>query len=310
MSPSSLIDEIDRFGPDLLHGHHAFRSGRFLLDPEVCGRYGNTPFVISPAGTDINGDLENPETRETVFTICRLSRAIIAQGEGTVERMKELLPEVGGKMVHIPKSFMWFGDSPLDLRAACGWSCDVFLFFMPAGIRPVKGNLECLRAFEHLHTLRPQTRVLFAGPALDREYALRFEAEIKRLRAFACWMPGISPEAMRSAYGSADAVLNASRTEGLSNVLLEAVACGKPVLASDIPANRWPILGENGGPCGCLFEPGNTDDFVRQALRLVDDRPLRERMGQAGLARASRWPDPGAEAECLLATYRKSMALS
>lgn len=306
----ALIDEVDRFGPDLLHGHHAFRSGRFLLDPEVRGRYGNIPVVVSPAGTDINGGLEDQGKREIVFGICRLSGAVIAQGHGTMERMRTLLPELDGKLIPVPKSFMWFGDSPCDLRAACGWTRDDFVFFMPAGIRPVKGNLECLGAVEKLHALRPQTRAVFAGPVLDRDYAGRFEAEIKRLRAIACWVPGIPPDAIRSAYGAADVVLNASRAEGLSNVLLEAIACGKPVLASDIPGNRWTVLGDNGGPCGCLFEPGNTGDFVRQAVRIIDDRRLREALVQAGLARASRWPDPGKEAECLLAAYGKAMARS
>jgi len=305
-----LIDEVDRFRPDLIHGHHAFRSGRFLLDPEVRGRQGNIPFVVSPAGTDINGGLEDQEKREIVFGICRLSRAVIAQGRGTVERMRTLLPELDGRLIPVPKSFMWFGDGPCDLRTACGWTRDDFVFFMPAGIRPVKGNLECLGAVEKLHALRPQTRVVFAGPVLDREYAVRFVKEIGRLRAIARWIPAIPPEAMRSAYGAADVVLNASRAEGLSNVLLEAIACGKPVLASDVPGNRWAVLGKNGGPCGCLFEPGNTGDFVSQAVRIIDDRSLRETMARTGLARAGRWPDPGTEAECLLTTYRKALALS
>jgi len=115
---------------------------------------------------------------------------------------------------------------------------------------------------------------------------------------------------MRSAYGGADVVLNNSRAEGLSNVFLEAVASGRPILASDIPGNRWTVLGENGGPCGCLFQPGDTGGFVRQALRLIDDGPFRERLAQAGLAMAGKWPDPGTEADRLIDTYRKAAGLS
>ena len=307
---AELCEEVDRFRPDLLHGHHALHSGRLLLDPKVSGKYRDIPVVVSPAGTDINGDLEDQGKKETVFGICRLSRAIITQGLGILDRVKELLPELGGKMVHVPKAYMWFGESVFDLRAACGWTREDFVFLMPAGIRPVKGNLECLRALETLHSVRPKMRALFAGPVLDVDYARRFEAEIKRLRAFAYWIPKIPPEAMRSAYGGADAVLNASRAEGLSNVLLEAIASGRPVLASDIPGNRGMILGENGGPCGCLFEPGNTGDFVRQATRLIDDGPFREKLVHAGLTRAGKWPDSGTEADRLIATYRGAVGLS
>lgn len=309
-SVSTLIEEIDRFRPDLIHGHHAFRSGRFLQSSEVRNRVGNIPAVISPAGTDINGDLEDPVKREVVFEVCRRARAIVAQGQGTLERLGQLMPGLGDKTVHVPKSFLWMGDRSFDLRAAAGWGAGDFLFFMPAGIRPVKGNLECLEAIERLHALRPETRAVFSGPDLDAGYARRFNAEIQRLKAFARRIPTIPPEAMRSAYGGADVVLNASRSEGLSNVLIEAIACGKPVLATGIQGNRWAVLGDNGGPCGCLFEPGDTDDFVKQALRLMDDPTLREELGRSGLARSARWPDTRTEASGLLSAYRKAVTVS
>ena len=309
-SAASLREEIDRFRPHLFHGHHALRSGRLLLDPEVRGAYGDIPFVVSPAGTDINGALEDREHRETVFGVCRLSRAIIAQGQGTLGRVKELLPDLAGKVAQVPKSFMWLGNAACDLRGACGWARENFVFFMPAGVRPVKGNLECLRALETLRTLRPKVRAVFAGPALDVDYTRRFEAEIKRLRTFAYWIPEIPPPAMHSAYGGADVVLNHSSAEGLSNVLLEAVASGRPILASDIRGNRWTVLGENGGPCGCLFQPGDTGDFVKQALRLIDDGPFREKLVRAGMAMAGKWPDPGTEADRLIDIYRKAIGLS
>jgi len=309
-STASLHEEIGRFRPHLFHGHHALHSGRLLLHPDVRAIYGDIPFVVSPAGTDINGALEDREQRKTVFRVCRFSRAIIAQGEGTLVRVKELLPDLAEKVAQVPKAFMWLGDTDYDLRAACGWAREDFVFFMPAGIRPVKGNLECVRALEALHALRPKIRAVFAGPALEADYARRFEAEVKRLRAFACWIPEIPPTAMRSAYGGADVVLNHSSAEGLSNVLLEAVASGRPILASDIRGNRWTVLGENGGPCGCLFRPGDAGDFVRQALRLVDDEPFRKGLVRAGLAMAGRWPDPGAEAERLNEIYSQATGLS
>jgi hypothetical protein len=60
---------------------------------------------------------------------------------------------------------------------------------------------------------------------------------------------------MCSAYQGADVILNFSLSEGMSNVLLEAKALGKPILASDIPGNRWPVLGDPKDlPAGLLFD--------------------------------------------------------
>jgi glycosyltransferase involved in cell wall biosynthesis len=61
---------------------------------------------------------------------------------------------------------------------------------------------------------------------------------------------------MQSAYKESDIVLSSSFSEGFPNSLLEAAAAGKPILASDIPGNRQPVLGEKGDqPAGILFNP-------------------------------------------------------
>jgi glycosyltransferase involved in cell wall biosynthesis len=173
----------------------------------------------------------------------------------------------------------------------------------------VKGNLECLLALEKAHAIRPRVRAVFAGPRLDEAYAARFEREIDRLRDFVRWIPPIAPQAMRAAYEGADVVLNASFSEGLSNVLMEAAAAGKPVLASDIPGNRWAVLGVPGEtPSGCLFDPRNPDDFLRQALTLIDNDGKRRYLGEVGRERARRWPSPEDEGAALWGAYRRALA--
>ncbi len=211
----------------------------------------------------------------------------------------------------MPKSFYWLGHDAFNLRKASGFDPGDFLFFLPAGIRPVKGNLECLRAFEKVHAARPWARIIFAGPPLDIEYFAQFEKKIWESRAFASWIPSIPPAAMRSAYETSDIVLNASSSEGLSNALLEAIAAGKPVLASDIAGNWWPVLGEDGGPpTGCPFKRDDPEDFTRHALRFIDDKEFREAFSQAGRQRASAWPAPEMEADGLLQIYRAGIGRS
>jgi glycosyltransferase involved in cell wall biosynthesis len=248
------------------------------------------------------------EREELVARIMLKARAIVVQEEDIASRLLNRIPGISDRIMRVPKSFLWLGTDPFDLRDAAGCGPGNVLFFLPAGVRPVKGNLECLQALEKVHAVRPHVRAVFAGPALDSEYAAGFEREIERLRDFARWIPPISPKAMRSAYEGADVVLNASFSEGLSNVLLEAAAAGRPVLASDIPGNRWPVLGAPGeAPSGLLFDPRDPDDFLRQALRLVDDDVERGRLGELGIERARRWPSPEDEAAALLGAYRRAL---
>ncbi len=303
-----LLRELEPFGPSLIHVHHAFRAGSLLLGPRTISLLKHIPLVVSPGGTDINLDLEMDDRKETVRQVYRMARFIIVQSDETLKRVEDLFPHLRDRLVLVPKSFHWLGEDVFDLRSAAGFDPHDVLFFLPAGIRPVKGNLECLTAFERVHAARPRARVVFAGPALDRDYAGRFEKKVRESRSFARWIPSVPPSAMRSAYNASDIVLNASSSEGLSNAMLEAIACGRPVLASDIPGNWWPVLGKNGdSPAGRLFDRDDPDDFKRKALSLIDDKELRKAFGQAGVQRALRWPTPEAEAEGLIRVYRAAM---
>jgi glycosyltransferase involved in cell wall biosynthesis len=279
-----------------------------MLDPLVAEKYGHLPFVVSPGGTDINLHVMKGEGMKIVGKTCRMARYIIAQSPEIACLLQELLPDLQERIAAVPKSFLWLGKDDFDLRAVAGCREEDVLFFMPAGIRPVKGNLECLCSMEKAWKASPEIRVVFAGPALDARYAARFEKVIKGLDSFARWIFQIPPQAMRAAYEGADVVLNHSNSEGLSNSLLEAMAAGRPVLASDIPGNRWLVEDKNGiGPCGCLFDPGDQADFVRSVLRLARDPAYREFLAANGRLRAAAWPQPADEAHALLGIYEAAI---
>jgi L-malate glycosyltransferase len=311
LKASVLGEEIERFHPDVVHAHHALRSGCLLLDPPAPDSGIALPWVVSPAGTDINGDLRDDSRRKIILRVLHSARAIIAQGTATLQRLGEILPQSKGRIFPVRKSIGWVGEEEIRLRELAGCRPGDILFFLPAGVRPVKRNLECLRGLKVVHSARPRVRVVFAGPPLDERYAARFKKEVRRCAAFARWIPLIPPGAMRSAYEAADVVLNASRSEGLSNAVLEAMAAGRPLLAADIPGNRGPVRGKNGEePSGCLFEIDNPDGFVSEALRLIDDENLRNALGEAGKRRAAGWPGPGDEADGLIRAYEFALQFS
>jgi glycosyltransferase involved in cell wall biosynthesis len=70
-----------------------------------------------------------------------------------------------------------------------------------------------------------------------------------------------------------------SDSEGLSNALMEYMATGLPLVATDIGGN--PELVQN-GRTGFLVEPNNAEQLAGGILRLVEDRDLAKKMGKAG----------------------------
>jgi glycosyltransferase involved in cell wall biosynthesis len=260
--------------------------------------------VVSPGGTDIHHDAKVEDRRRIITQVFEKAKAVIAQSEEMRLRIMESYPKLQDRIMMVPKSFCWMGEEEFDLRGASNCGSEDILFFFPAGIRPVKGNLEALFLLEKVYTLRPSIRAVFAGPALDKDYAARFAQEIKRLHAFVRWLPSIPFRAMRSAYEGSDVILNFSFSEGISNVLLEAKAIGKAILASDISGNRWPVLGDQKDlPAGLLFDLHSPEHFIQQGLRLVDDKELREKLGQGGKNQAARLSNSEEEARGLIRVY-------
>lgn len=74
----------------------------------------------------------------------------------------------------------------------------------------------------------------------------------------------------------------ASDFEGQSNSIMEAMACGIPVVASDIPPNRELVID---GETGFLVGVGDSVGFAQFAERVMADEQLRQRLGQAGRQR-------------------------
>ena len=67
--------------------------------------------------------------------------------------------------------------------------------------------------------------------------------------------------------------------DGLSRTSVEAMAAGRPVVASRIGGLPFSV---EDGRTGLLFAPGNAADLASQLERLIDDESLRTRLGQAG----------------------------
>lgn len=81
---------------------------------------------------------------------------------------------------------------------------------------------------------------------------------------------------MPTVYQSMDILLLPSVTEGNSLAILEAMACGLPVVASDLPALREQIVHGEGG---FLCPVGDVAAFVAAIQTLAEDAGLRQRMG-------------------------------
>ena len=150
---------------------------------------------------------------------------------------------------------------------------DRFNLIFVGRAEPRKGLEVLLRALTVIRAARPQVRLLVVGA----EGRGRGEEGV-------VWLGRLEDGEMPAAYRSAEVmVAPALGGESFGIVLLEAMACGLPVVASDIPGYRHVL---QDGVQGLLVPPGDPGALAEAVLRLVDDGEERSRMATAALERA------------------------
>ena len=96
------------------------------------------------------------------------------------------------------------------------------------------------------------------------------------------WLPGERSD-VAPLLPALDAFVLPSLAEGISNTILEAMACGVPVIATDVGGNRE-LVAE--GETGMLVPAGDVPALAAGILRLADDAAMRARFGLGSRARA------------------------
>jgi phosphatidylinositol alpha-mannosyltransferase len=141
-----------------------------------------------------------------------------------------------------------------------------------------KGLEHAIRAFAHLKTHHPSLRMVVVGDGPERE---RCHALLPAgLRVDVDMLGRVSDEDLPRCYASADVfVAPATGGESFGIVLLEAMAAGTPVVASDLPGFRSVV---EHGLTARLVPPGDARGLAHAVDLLLDNPALRDRQVAAG----------------------------
>lgn len=171
-----------------------------------------------------------------------------------------------------------------EVRAAEGWR-DRQVIGVVGRLHPSKGHPVFLRAAARLAQERPSVEAaIVGGPAPGRE---KYEHELHSLAAALGLHDAVRFAGHQSDpipwLDALDVVVLPAHVEGLPLVLVEAMALGKPVVASAV--GGVPELIED-GRSGLLVRPGDADALAAAIARVLDDPALAARLGAAGRERA------------------------
>ncbi|KAB7743065.1 glycosyltransferase [Nostocoides sp. F2B08] len=162
---------------------------------------------------------------------------------------------------------------------------------------PRKGLPVISAAMERILRDRPRARLLIAGPG---DVAAARERMSPQVGAACTFLGLISDEDKAALFASVDAyVAPHTGGESFGIVLVEAMAAGAPVVASDLAAFTAVLDGQANGR---LFTTGDPDSCAAAVLGLLGDDAERARLRSAGQQRARRYDWPVVAAQ-ILAVY-------
>lgn len=243
------------------------------------------PYVVSLRGGDVPGTEKSLGWIHRLLTPLR--RAVVENAEAVVansEGLQKLAEEADGRRVFlIPNAVdtKFFAPSPLPVEG------DALQILFVGRLQKQKNLAFLMQQLARRGAGSFCLHLVGDGPEMGVLKTLARDLKIDSSIVWHGWMPR---EELRARYWQADCLVNPSLYEGLPNAVLEAMACGVPVVASNVFGNY--ALVQNGSS-GFLFDLNRPDDLLDALSRLVDP-DLRTAMSGAARRRAlefGSWDD-------------------
>ncbi|HHQ49072.1 MAG TPA: glycosyltransferase family 1 protein [Acidobacteria bacterium] len=235
--------------------------------------------------------LEHPEwfARSTLSPIrhlmpitARRANAVVTDAECIAQAIEELchVPRQNIRVIPHAVDHEQFHLQPMAVstEARRRWAGGHPYLLQGGALEPRRGIDLSLVAMMELRRRRPELVLVLVGGG---------RAPVPELDAPPPWVvrPGFVPdEELPALYAGAEAVLSPSRGEGFDLPLLEALACGAAVVASDIPVHV-----EHFGPAVELFASGDAEDLAGAVETVLSDSERARELREAAPRLAARF---------------------
>ncbi|MCC6546655.1 glycosyltransferase family 4 protein [Candidatus Sumerlaeota bacterium] len=250
---------LARFAPDVVHAHLFWAH---YWAAQVLPRHSQVPFITSRLQTwraDTKPRLERiMEDRVNKRVDC-----VIANAQTVADSCLGNERHLEGKIEVIHNGI---DLAAVDAQGSTSWSDTKEIGIINvANCHPLKGHDDLKSAVKVVNEFHKGVEVCLVGSGTDAP----------GLGAPAIHQAGAQPSVIPFIKG-ADIAVQASRDEGMSVALLEYMACGKAVVATDVGGTREAV---QHGINGLLCRPGDPKDLAEKIRMLITDKELRHRLG-------------------------------
>jgi glycosyltransferase involved in cell wall biosynthesis len=275
---------------DVIDAHYVYPDGyaAVLLAERL-----NVPVVITARGADINLFSQMPLIRPLIRKALTRADGVIAVSRALKRRMIELGVEAD-KIAVISNGVdreVFYPRNQVEMRRKLGLDLQSRIIITVGALVPVKGFDRLIDAMALMrHSMRDANAKLYVVGEGPQRAAL--ESRIAKRDLDSCvFLVGQRPQSeLAEWYSAADLFCLASHREGCPNVVIEAMACGLPVVASDVGGVGELISRQNYGRVIASPTAEKLVEAITEALKTNWDR---DAITRAGAARS--WADVAQE---------------
>ena len=278
---------------DFLVAHYAYPDGYAAL--RLARRY-QLPLLVKVRGSDVN-----------LFTRSWLRRRLTMATLDGADRAVAVSKALGARIVALglpservtimPNGVDGERFAPRDrtlCRRELGLPEAPFLFLFIGALRPIKGVRVLLHAFRTIARRQPGRALLITIGGGDLKAELMDYAVRHGLEGQVRLLPPVPHAQVPRWIGACDCLVLPSTSEGYPNVLVEALAAERPVIASAVGGIPEIVVD---GATGILVPPGKVQSLVDAMQRMLDGFTFD---AAAGAASSRRWEDVADEMHALI----------
>jgi len=281
----SIIREIRTSNPEVIHVHEDFQNSSFLA--HLAARENDTPMVLSEERYYFPGGLWKLPYLLYSSTFAKKVRDAAAAITAHSTAAKEFLISLGTKSERIevvpvgidPDEFKPTKEETLIKRAGIS---DSRVILTVARFHPNKGLTYLLQAMPRIIEKSPDSVLIIIGRGSLEEWIREVIHQLRLENHVVLLTDPIPNEEMNKIYPGCDVFVLPSMKEPFGRVVLEAMACGRPVVATSV--GGIPDIVED-GKTGYLVNRANPDQLAARISKLLQDRKKTRDLGRAGRKR-------------------------
>lgn len=260
------------FDFDLIDAHYFYPDGVAAV---MIGRALGKPVTITARGSDINLIPQHALPRRLILRAAERCAHVIT----VCQALKDELVDLGARSDKITvlrngvDLAMFRPEDRIAARQRLGM--DGFCLASVGHLIERKGHALTIAAMP----LLPGVRLYIAGSGPD-EAALRAQASALGVAERVHFLGSLPQDALRGLYNAADTLVLASSREGWANVLLEAMACGTPVVASNVWGTPEVVAAAEAGRLMRERSAGGVAAAVKELRATLPDRSATRRYAE------------------------------